>query len=255
MPYRDGARGAVEIQHSVVEDDIVLVALHGRLDLKAAPPVQGALLEHLAEQPAGVIVDLAGVEAIDPICAAVFSAVTYPAGRWQGINLVLCRPRPPVATVLSSVAVPRFLPVCDTLDQALSSALARPAWLRETFWFGPMGDAARRARALVASACRRWELPEAVVGRAGGVAGVLVADAAGRLHTEIVLGLELRQDGLGITVQHNGPVPHPRDPEERDGERLRLVRRYALAAGTSADPEGGSTAWCVLPVDPPPSAN
>jgi anti-anti-sigma factor len=170
----------VDIQHSAVEDDIVVVALCGRLDLKAAAPVQGALLKHLAEQPAGVIVDLAGVEAIDPICAAVFSAVTYPAGRWQGTNLVLCRPRPPVATVLNSVAVPRFLPVCDTLDQALSSALARPAWLRETFWF---------------------------------------------------------------------------DPEEDGGERLGLVRRYALAAGTRPDPEGGSTAWCVLPVGPPPSAS
>jgi anti-anti-sigma regulatory factor len=146
MPCRDGARGVVDIQHSAVEDDIVVVALCGRLDLKAAAPVQGALLKHLAEQPAGVIVDLAGVEAIDPICAAVFSAVTYPAGRWQGTNLVLCRPRPPVAT-------------------------------------------------------------------------------------------------------------HPHDPEEDGGERLGLVRRYALAAGTRPHPEGGSTAWCVPPVGPPPSAN
>jgi anti-anti-sigma factor len=255
MPCRDGARGVVDIQHSAVEDDIVVVALCGRLDLKAAAPVQGALLKHLAEQPAGVIVDLAGVEAIDPICAAVFSAVTYPAGRWQGTNLVLCRPRPPVATVLNSVAVPRFLPVCDTLDQALSSALARPAWLRETFWFGPLGNAEGRARTLVASTCRRWELPEAVVARAGGVAGALVADAAGRLHTEIVVRLELRQNWLGISVQHNGPVPHPHDPEEDGGERLGLVRRYALAAGTRPHPEGGSTAWCVLSVGPPPSAN
>ena len=244
----------MDIQHSVVEDDVVVVALRGRLDLKAAPPVQGALLEHLAERPAGLIVDLAGVEAIDPICAAVFSAVTYPAGRWPGTTLVLCRPRPPVATVLNSVAVPRFLPVCDTLDQALSSALARPAWLRETFWFGPLGDTPARARTLVASTCRRWELPEGVAGRAGGVAGILVADAACRLHTEIVVRLELRQDGLGVSVRHNGPVA-PGEPEEHGGGRLGLVRRCALAAGSRQHPEGGRTTWCVLPVGPPPSAN
>jgi len=59
-----------------------VLTLAGRLDLADAPPVQRAILEQLAEQPPAIICDLGKLEAIDPLCAEVFTSIRHPAFGW-----------------------------------------------------------------------------------------------------------------------------------------------------------------------------
>jgi ABC-type transporter Mla MlaB component len=79
------------IQQSSQQGCVVLT-LAGRLDLAAAPQVQRAILKHLAEQPPAIICDLSQVEAIDPLCAAVFTSIRHPALGWPGTALAVSVP-------------------------------------------------------------------------------------------------------------------------------------------------------------------
>jgi anti-anti-sigma factor len=244
--------GAVYIQQFLLED-VVVITLTGRLDQKAVPKVQDALLKRLAQEPRGIIVDLVAVEAIDPVCAAVFSATTRPASRWPGTTVVLCRAWSAVAKVLNAVDVPRFLPLCDTLEQALTMARGvRPTWLRESFRLWPCADTAEQARSLVATVCARWRLPDLVTERARTVAAALAEEAAGDPDTKITLRLGLRLDRLSVSVQHNRSTAPPSMPagQDRSPEVLRLLRRHASSAGTRPHPEGGTISWWVSPVGP-----
>jgi hypothetical protein len=47
------------------------------------------------------------VEAIDPLCAGVFTSIRHPDLGWPNTTLVLCAPRPPVADLLRRQGVAR----------------------------------------------------------------------------------------------------------------------------------------------------
>jgi LuxR family transcriptional regulator, maltose regulon positive regulatory protein len=126
----------------------VVLALAGRLDLAAAPQVQRAILKQLAEQPPAIICDLGQVEAIDPLCAAVFTSIRHPALGWPGTALVLSGTRPAVADLLVRQGVARRLAMYPSLDQALKHARDRPLPLRERLALDPVSTAAGAARLL-----------------------------------------------------------------------------------------------------------
>jgi LuxR family maltose regulon positive regulatory protein len=126
----------------------VVLALAGRLDLAAAPQVQRAILKQLAEQPPAIICDLGQVEAIDPLCAAVFTSIRHPALGWPGTALVLSGTRPAVADLLVRHGVARRLAMYPSLDQALKHARDRPLPLRERLALDPVSTAAGAARLL-----------------------------------------------------------------------------------------------------------
>jgi LuxR family transcriptional regulator, maltose regulon positive regulatory protein len=126
----------------------VVLALAGRLDLAAAPRVQRAILKQLAEQPSAIICDLGQVEAIDPLCAAVFTSIRHPALGWPGTALVLSGTRPAVADLLVRQGVARRLAMYPSLDQALKHARDRPPQLRERLALDPVSTAAGAARLL-----------------------------------------------------------------------------------------------------------
>jgi anti-anti-sigma factor len=112
----------MHIQQSA-RDGCIVVTLTGDLDIAAAPKVQRALLNGLAEQPDAVICDLAKVARIDPVCASVFAAVAHrPRSRWPDSSVLLCCAQPAVAAVLLRQGMPRLLPICDTLASTRRSA-------------------------------------------------------------------------------------------------------------------------------------
>ncbi|HEY7606496.1 MAG TPA: hypothetical protein VID07_06970 [Actinomycetes bacterium] len=47
------------------------------------------------------------MEAIDPLCAGVFTSIRHPDLGWPNTTLVLCAPRPPVADLLRRQGVAR----------------------------------------------------------------------------------------------------------------------------------------------------
>jgi len=117
---------AVRIEETT-RDGCVIVALHGGLDVGAAAFLQRLLLRRLSERPPVVVCDLAALEAIDIICATVFSTAARPAARWQDTELALAAVRDPVAAILHRAGAAETVPVYRTVDEAVAhrSALAR----------------------------------------------------------------------------------------------------------------------------------
>src|SRR4029450_12376660 len=105
---RPGWKAAMQLQHSSHQGTVVL-SLTGRIDLAAAPQLQRAVLEHLAAQPPAIVCDLSQVEAIDPLCAGVFSSIRHPALGWPGTALVLCGAQPAVVEILMHQGVVALL--------------------------------------------------------------------------------------------------------------------------------------------------
>jgi anti-anti-sigma factor len=193
----------MEIQHST-KDGCQVVTLTGSIDLFSVARIQRAILKQLAEQPPAIICDLSRVEAIDPLCAGVFTSIRHPALGWPGTALILCGTQPAVAEILLQLGVVPRLAMYPSLDQALVNARARPPWVGERLALGPVPTAARAVRAFVREVCDRWELQE-LVEPAGLLASELVTSAVVRAGTAAELRIELRGARLQVAVHDPGP--------------------------------------------------
>lgn len=240
----------MDIEQSA-QDGCIVLALIGNLDVAAAPQVQRVLLRCLAEQPDPVVCDLSELATLDPVCATVFAAVAHrPASQWPDSSILLCCANPAVADVLRRLRMPYFLPVFDTLDQAMAHARSRPPFLRERLRIVPTFEAIETARWFVAEVCRRWQL-ETSTDTAQLLAAELVTDAV--LHERVTykpmeLRMELRGTGLLIAVR-SGESPlalsetyHESDP--RSG--LDVVRRVAHSWGIRLLTDGSWVVWCTI---------
>jgi LuxR family maltose regulon positive regulatory protein len=240
-------KAAMRIEQSSRQGCVVL-SLAGRLDLPAAVRLQRAILKQLAEQPPAVICDLGLVEAIDPLCAGVFSSIRHPALDWPGTALVLCGVRPQVADNLRKLGEANRLAMYSSLDQALAQVGAPPPRLRERRALEPVAAAARVGREFAREVCGRWRL--------GGL-----ADPTALLTSELVTlavahadrPLELRVELLGACLR---VAVRDQDPDlarflgvsEETDRRLSLLilDQVATAWGVRQDEAGGKTAWCTL---------
>jgi anti-anti-sigma factor len=240
----------MHIQQSA-RDGCIVVTLTGDLDTAAAPLVQRALLRGLAEQPVAVVCDLSGVAVIDPVCAGVFAAVAHrPRSRWPDSSVLLCCARPAVAEVLLRQGMPRRVPICDTLDQAVAQARSRPPLLWERLRLVPTLDAVAIARWFVGEVCQRWQLEE-LTETAQSLAGELVTDAVFVESTGVgllELRLELRAAGLLLAVQSGASsqdVTHA-DHEGDPSSGLQALQRIAERWGMRRQAGGSRVVWCIL---------
>jgi anti-anti-sigma factor len=244
----------VELDHSM-RDGCVVVTLTGQINTFTAPRIQRVLLKDLAERPLGIICDLSGVDFIDPVCATVFSTVAnHPSSDWPATTFLLCAARPAVAEVLERRAVPYFLPLCATVEEALDRVADRPPYLRDELSLAPTTTAPAAARLYVRDVLQYWRLAlpdQDVIERAELLADELVTNAVVHARTRLRLRLELSGDLLHIGVYDASPrllrlVPD--DPEGEGGRGLRLVERLATAWGVHHRPDGGKVVWCTLPI-------
>jgi anti-anti-sigma regulatory factor/anti-sigma regulatory factor (Ser/Thr protein kinase) len=238
-----------------------VVHLDGPITMLTAPQVQRTLLKDLAERPYGIICDLSGVVSVDPVCATVFSTVAkHPTTDWPATSFLLCGARPEVARVLEQLAVGRFLPLCDTLEEALDRVAARPPYLRDQLLLTPTATAPAAARAYVHDLLDYWRPAlsgQEAIDRAELLADELVTNAVVHARTPLRLLLELRGDLLTISVHDQSPRLLwlvPPDPEGETGRGLRLVEDLASSWGVRPRPEGGKVVWCVLRLWPPAPA-
>jgi anti-anti-sigma factor len=230
----------------------VVLTLAGRLDLPAAPQLQRAILKQLAQQPPAIICDLSQVEAIDPLCAGVFTAIRHPALGWPGSALVLWAAQPAVADTLLQLGILRRLAVYPSLHQALQHARARPPWLREKLALGPVPTAARDGRMFVREVCGRWGL-QGLADPAALLASELIALTVGRSRTAVELRMELIGTRLHVAVRDKDPdlLGLLVVKEETDQELgLLVVDRVATArgcarTGLAARPPGAR--WMLRP--------
>jgi LuxR family maltose regulon positive regulatory protein len=226
----------------------VVLTLGGRLDVAAAPQLQRAILKQLADHPSAIICELGQVEAIDPLCAGVFTAIQHPALSWPGTSLVLCGARPAVAGVLARHGLADRLAMYPDLEQALRSAADRPPRLSERLALGPVPTAVGAGRAFVREVCDRWRLQE-LVGSAELLASELITNAVVHAGTAMELRVELRGARLHLAVRNQDPdlgrVTAARDGTGR-GLGLQIVDRMASAWGVRQDGTDGKTVWCTL---------
>jgi anti-anti-sigma regulatory factor/anti-sigma regulatory factor (Ser/Thr protein kinase) len=242
----------MEIQRST-RDGCLVVTFTGNIDPFTVSEVQRTLLKGLSEQPDALICDLAGIEALDLVCARVFSTVAnHPASRWPTTSLLLCGAQPQVAEVLNRLEVPHFLRLYVSVEEAMGAASTRPPLLRDELLLAPIPTAAAAARAFVRRVCQTWELasPDAtVVDRAVLVANELVTNAVIHAHTDVWLRLELRRDRLFVAVCDGSPRllrQVPPDPDAEGGRGLWLVEQLARAWGVRPHRDGGKVVWCAL---------
>jgi anti-anti-sigma regulatory factor len=251
---------SLEIEHSS-RDGCEVVACRGRIDLFTAPRVQRKLLKHLGERPLAVICELSGVDAVEPVCAGVFSSVAnHPASWWPGTGLLLCGARPAVAETLARLQVPRFLRLCADLEEALEQAVARPPYLRDELRLPPIASAPASARRFAREVCDYWRIAlpgQDLIDRMVLLTGELVIDAVAHARGDVLVRVELRGDRLHIAVRDPSPrllrLVKP-EPEDAGGRGLRLVERLSRASGVTRHPDGGKVVWCVLELWPPPAA-
>jgi anti-anti-sigma regulatory factor/anti-sigma regulatory factor (Ser/Thr protein kinase) len=236
-----------------MRDGCIVVGFAGSINLFTAPQVQRVLLKDLAERPYAIICDLSGVEAIDPVCATVFSTVAnHPSSDWPATAFLLCGARPPVAEVLERLAVPHFLPVYDSVEAALDQVAARPPFLRDELRLAPTATAPAAARLYVRDVLQYWRLAlpgQDVIDRAELLADELVTNAIVHARTSLKLRLELHGDLLHIGVHDASPRllrVVPDDPEAESGRGLRLVEQLSTAWGVHRGRDGGKVVWCTL---------
>jgi LuxR family maltose regulon positive regulatory protein len=241
----------MRIQQSSHQGSVVLTLI-GRLDLAAAPQVQRAILKQLAEQPPAIICDLGQVEAIDPLCAEVFTSIRHPALDWPGTALVLSGPRPVVADLLLRRGVTRRLAMYPSLVQALRYARDRPPRLREQLTLDPVPTAAGAGRAFVGQVCGGWGLQE-LAGSAALLASELVTNAVVHARTALELRVELHGPWLQVAVKDQdpnlGPLLAAKDGTKR-GLGLSIVDRVATTWGVRQDGPDGKTVWGALDLPP-----
>jgi LuxR family transcriptional regulator, maltose regulon positive regulatory protein len=230
----------------------VVLALAGRLDLAAAPRVQRAILKQLAEQPPAIVCDLGQVEAIDPLCAAVFASIRHPALDGSGTALVLCGARPQVAAILLWRGMAPRLMMYPSLDQALAEVGTRPRRLHQQRTLEPVAAAARVGREFVREVSGRWGLG-GLADPAALLASELVALAVTYAGTPLELRMELLDAQLRVAVEDQDPdlVRFLAAREETDRRlSLLIVDRVATTWGVRQNGAGGKTAWCTLALPP-----
>jgi anti-anti-sigma factor len=244
--------GEVQITHST-RDGCLVVTLTGQITVATAPQIQRVLLKDLAEGPLAIICDLEGVDSLDPVCATMFATVAnHPASRWPATSLLLCAAQPAVAEVLGAVRIRHFLPLYDTLQEALDAAADRPGYLRDELRLAPTRTAAAAARRFVRETLQSWRLtpPDGELSdQAQLLADELVTNAVIHAQTDMRLGLELGGELLHIAVRdldRRLPRLLPDDPQAQGGRGLRLVEWLAAAWGAQPHPDGGKVVWCTL---------
>lgn len=232
------------------ESPVTVVRLAGALDLGTMRSVHTVLERCLAAQPDALVVDLERLDVVDRLALSVFAAAARRAADWPAVPLVLSAPPPDVASRLAATAACRVVPVRRDCAEAaaLAGAAAAPR-LRERL--EPVAGACRRARELVAEACRRWNLPE-LVGPASVVLTELVGNVVRHAGTPMQVTLTLRRPYLRVAVLDGSPADARavtrHDPRAEGGRGLMLVRELTQRWGTA--PAGaGKVVWALLPAN------
>ncbi|GIJ09546.1 ATP-binding protein [Micromonospora andamanensis] len=228
---------------------VTVVRLAGTLDMTSMRQAYAHLEACLARQPDALVVDLSGLAVREHLAVSVFAAAARRAAGWPVVPLVLCAPRPDAAVCLAETTACRVVPVRDNCDEASRVADAT-AVTRLRLRLDPVAAACRRARELVADACARWNLPEAV-GPASVVLSELVGNVVRHAGTPMQVTVTLRRPWLHLAVvDGSSAAVLPGESGQRDegGRGLLLVRELADRWG-SAPAGDGKAVWATLPAN------
>jgi anti-anti-sigma regulatory factor len=223
----------------------------GDLTCETYERLRDSLLKYAAEEPAAIVVDLAGMRAVIASLLTVFSTVCDRIRDWPGVPLVLAAAQQPLRNLLGFSAVPRFVPNYRSVSEALEGLDAAPRRRRRQVQLPCDRVSARLARRLVEQTCPEWEVPGMVTDAAVVVASELTDNMVDHARSDGWLRLELRSNKLTVAVADADPRP----PRLRvpglgavGGRGLVLVDKLSRTWGTASRLPGGKVVWAVLTV-------
>lgn len=224
--------------------DVVVVTARGLLDVSTAGRLRDHLLKVGADQPAAVVVDLAGLGVPVPTVTTMFATVHAKLAEWPGVPMVLVAAADGPAELLAWLRLNRFVPVRRNVADAVAAAGEPPERLVERLLLPNSPASVDIARRFVRDSCVLWGHAE-LVDDAAALLGELVTNTVTHTGSMARLRVELRRDLLSVAVYDDDPSP----PLPRDGERgLALIGSTATAWGWSPTLGGGKVVWATLRV-------
>ena len=234
---------------------IVRLRASGTLDAFTAPDLSAALLEAVAEQPAGVLIEVDDLLVTDEVGLTVFATVGAQNRIWPGCGLVLAGPNARLHEAAERMGIIPYVAMCPDLPTALDH-LARipvPPWQREDI--AADRNAPGLARAAVADFCAGQGIGGGAMGGeiAQLVASELVTNAVVHAGTPIQLTLRLLLPLLHIAVRDAGGgdvrISGLLDETAESGRGLVLVEALAASWGSFVPPIG-KIVWAAIRVRP-----
>jgi anti-anti-sigma regulatory factor len=236
------------------EPPLTVLRTAGALNLATAPDLRTALLKCLADQPAAVLVDAAGLIVADDLALTAFIAAARHAAAWPGVPLLVCAAPKQTEGALRRLGIDRYITLCADLDHGRAAAARRDLPLQVRDRLPPTAESVPAARRLVTAVCERWDLP-GVTGSAAIVITELAANVVRHARTgmELVITRGARQLHLAVR-DGDSQRPHlvgPAGEEEPGGRGLLLVEAVSTSWGYTLLPDGKVT-WASLSTVPPP---
>lgn len=137
------------------DNGVTIVSVGDGARLPGLPLVRALLRKCVVECPTGLLVDLAGIEALDGRAAGMFASVAQHAMRDYGVPVLLFGAANPVAEQLSPFRT--FVTLHDSRYSALLALRSWvPRWLHARM--PPVPTSAGGARHLIGDACLAWDL-------------------------------------------------------------------------------------------------
>jgi anti-anti-sigma factor len=227
--------------------DRLVLGLFGELRHRDVPQVRTHLLKCLAEQPAALVVDLAGADLVEPVSLAIFATVARQSEAWPGAPVLLSVTDRRVVRLLANGGYGR-LPVFTDRSEALAADPGRGTPSLSDVLL-PAAGAARHARELAVLVCDRWELSR-TADAAAAVTSEMVTNAVVHARTMMDLRFSRGRHYLLVAVRDGSDRPPRPDRgpsgDPATGRGLLLVDRLALHWG-SFPAAGGKVVWAALP--------
>jgi anti-sigma B factor antagonist len=104
-----------------VAEDVVNVALAGRLDTPGVDRVETPLSAAVAQKNANALIDLSQVEFVGSMAIRMFMSVARAQAK-RGLRVVLYAPQPLVGQLFDTVSLGDIIPVEADLQSALRAA-------------------------------------------------------------------------------------------------------------------------------------
>ncbi len=243
----DGLECAVESRFPVA-----VLTVAGPMTVATVPRLRRTVLKCLAEQPAAVVLDLAGADLVEDVAGLVLPALAQHATAWPGCPVMAHGARPHTQAALERLAVDRRVRLFPTREEAYAHIAQCPVPSRLAERLPTTPEAGRLARALVREACLRWGLEE-LLPRAEVIVTELVANAVRHAGGDVGLAVSRLDRHLHLAVRDGSPERPRRDgPDDGSalgGRGLLVVDAYAASWGCTPMAHG-KVVWATLRVSP-----